>query len=110
MEAEKRKYPRYPILEYITVLTPKEKIYVAHSDNLSLGGLFLVCNDPLSPGTYATLAMTIQNKDERKEITARFRVAHNGVSSQGLPGMGVEFMDLSVEAKKALQELIDSFE
>jgi len=105
MGQEKRKYPRFPLIEMITVTTQDGKAFIAQSDNLSLGGIFLITGEPLAPGTEGVLTMMVNMGGEKKEISCRFKVVHNNGPQKWLPGMGVEFIDLSDEAKAIIPKL-----
>ena len=105
MSQEKRKHPRFPLIEMITVVAEDGKSFIAKSENLSLGGVFLITENPLTPGTEGVLRLMIDTGKVKKEISSKFRVVHNNSPQKWLSGMGVEFFDLSDEVKEIIQEL-----
>ena len=105
MGQEKRKHPRFPLIEMITVITEDGKTSISKSENLSVGGVFLITGSPLPPGTEAMLTMTIDTGEGRKDIYSKFKVVHNNSPQKWLPGMGVEFIDLPEETKAIIQKL-----
>lgn len=77
--------------------------------NMSVGGLFLETDSPLSPG--AQLKLKFSHPKKKEPIVCRGRVAWVNapaapVSTKHPVGMGVEFVDL--EEERLLQELIRS--
>jgi len=88
------------------VITDKGRSFVSESDNLSLGGIFLVLNDPLPIGSRGILSMVINTGTKKKEITSKFVVKHNEPPSKGLRGMGVEFIGMSDADRAVLKEMM----
>ena len=105
MSQEQRKYPRFPSIEMITVITEDGKSFISKSDNLSIGGVFLITEKPLPPGTEGVLSLMIDTGKGKKEISSKFKVVHNNSPQKWLTGMGVEFIDLSDEVKAIIPEL-----
>ncbi len=107
MNKESRRYPRFPFIQQIMLATVKGKFFVTQSENLGLGGVFLIHPDPLPPGTQGVLNLTIDIEGVKKNITLNFRVIHNEPSHQGSRRMGIEFIGISPENKGILEEFIE---
>ena len=106
MPHETRQYPRYPFVVHITLMTLQEKSYIAQSENLSLGGMFLLKDEPLPPGTQGLLSLTVETAGTKKDITTKFKVVHNKPSETGAPGMGVAFVDMYEEDRTLLETVL----
>ncbi len=108
MSEEKRKHARYPFIEKIVMVTAQKESHVIVSENLSLGGIFLVSENPYPPGTEGLLVITFRKGGVRKDVSTTFRVVHNHPSQQGSRGMGVTFIDMTDESKNLLKKIVDT--
>ena len=88
------------------MITPEKKIYISRSENLGLGGIFLLEKNPLPVRAVGILNLTFNIEDERKDISFKFKVVHNGHSQKGFPGMGVEFIDMSQADEAVLEKIV----
>ena len=94
-KGEKRQLTRMP-LETVVSLHGKNKMGVGFSENISLQGMFINTNDPFKPGSRLGMRFILPN--EIRLLKTSGVVCWNrdfGDSmSNGLPGMGVKFVDL----------------
>ena len=107
MNEDNRKHPRYVYVQLVTLSTMQGRSYISESENISMGGIFLVKDNPLPVDTRGSLSIKFDIEKVKKEISAKFRVTHNGLSQKGTPGMGIEFIDLSQEDKLVIKEVLD---
>lgn len=107
MKEENRKHPRIVYVQLVTLSTVYGRSYITQSENISMGGVFLVKDNPLPVNTRGTLAIKFDIATIKKEISSSFRVTHNALSQKGTPGMGVEFIDMSEDDKLILKEVLD---
>jgi uncharacterized protein (TIGR02266 family) len=85
----------------------REAFLSAYSFNLSGGGLFLCTSEPLPVGDRIRVRFTLPGSDAPFEATAQ--VAWLSEARLGNPypaGMGVQFLDLPLEARDAIAALI----
>jgi c-di-GMP-binding flagellar brake protein YcgR len=106
MNQENRKNNRAAFVEKITLITSEEKIYAAQSENLSMGGIFVVSQTPLAPGAQGLLNLTVNVEGLKKDVSTKFRVVHNQRSQNGSEGMGLEFLTLSEQDQAVLNQVI----
>jgi uncharacterized protein (TIGR02266 family) len=81
-----------------------------YSVNLSTGGVFLECDEPLPEDTPLALEILLPTRDEG--IRCRGRVAWVNSPEKKKkdtlpPGMGLQFLDLSLDDLHAIREFID---
>lgn len=104
---EKRKLLRFP-LETVVSLHGKSKMGVGFSENISSKGIFINTNDPFEPGTKLGLRFILPN--EIRLIKTAGVVCWNRDFDEsfekGLPGMGVQFMDLKPSDHKILAKYL----
>lgn len=103
---ENRKHTRHSFVEQVTLITLKERSFVSQSENLSLSGQYLVKENPLPPGTRGLLTMNIITGQSKKNISSEFEVIHNHINREGIPGMGIKFIEMSEENKEFIALLI----
>jgi Flp pilus assembly protein TadD len=76
--------------------------------DLSVGGAFVECGDPPGPGTSVDLVIAA---GERQMLEARARVVHVVRATAGrkgdvIPGMGIQFLDLSGDRRAVLERVV----
>lgn len=91
---ERRKYPRYPVIERVSLAVEDESIGetigIGEATDISLGGLrvrYLPKNTLVQAGDRLGLLLI----DEEQALSLRGQVVHHGTSDS----FGVEFHDLS---------------
>jgi protein-tyrosine kinase len=95
-ESEKRKYPRLPIATQVQCKTPSRDELLLTRE-ISAGGLFLKCEDPMPKDSEVTLSFCLASGG--LAIQCRGRVVYSVVGV----GMGVQFLDLGEESRRAIQ-------
>ena len=80
-----------------------------HSDNLSLGGLYIVSDFLLEKGTELTLSFSLSAFSEPIRIPGRVAWVNSNLnvdSPRRPPGMGIEFLDLDRETEDSLSTFV----
>ena len=106
MDQEKRNNLRYSYIETVTILHIENRAVIVKSENLSLGGVYLITDKVLPIGTQGQVILIVNKEDKKTCISAKFRVAHNQKSQEGFSGMGVAFTEIPRPEKKVLEDLI----
>ncbi len=122
---ERRRYKRIPVQVTVTSIHKKglsrtldlvvEDAYFeisgeAHSGDISAGGMFIPFSvEPLEKGETVKLRFTLPTSVDMFEVDARvvWVETESGKEKQGL---GIQFQALPEEARKALDELLKSYE
>jgi uncharacterized protein (TIGR02266 family) len=105
-----RAAPRIVARLRISYGTGTQHLLSNYSVNLSTGGVFLECDQPLPEDTPLTLEILLPARDTR--IRCRGRVAWVNDPEKRKkdtlpPGMGLQFLDLSLDDMHAIREFID---
>ncbi|MBI1909612.1 MAG: TIGR02266 family protein [Deltaproteobacteria bacterium] len=111
--AEKRLYPRRRLRTRIVFEDEWGEGFVYfYSTDISLGGIFLESEIPLKQGTKVFLSFSLNEGESAIKATAEVvRLEKETAASLVILGMGVRFLDLSDEAKEAINHyLADSSE
>lgn len=87
-----------------------QQLLTNYSVNLSTGGVFLECDEPLPEDTPLTLEIFLPTRNSR--IRCRGRVAWINDPKKKKkdslpPGMGLQFLDLSLDDLHAIREFVD---
>ena len=102
---EHREDLRVPTALKVSYSTPKEFVD-DYLHNLSLGGLFVKTETPLSRGEKTSLRIFLPDNEKNLEVTGEvvWTRAEEEVTAEGnLPaGMGIRFLDLPKEARKRI--------
>jgi hypothetical protein len=85
---EKRRYPRRPFV--VQVVHAKEH-FLTYSRNISVRGMYLGTNDPLAPGSIATLRFPLDDGGPTIVATGAVRYSAKG------HGMGMMFIEVKPE-------------
>jgi len=108
-KTEKRSNPRY--LSRIAIFHGlyQKQILTDYSINISSGGLFIETNEILPENTELTVKFNLPDSDNI--IVAKARVAwtndHDSLKKTSLPpGMGLLFLDLSIEDMHTIREVL----
>ncbi len=105
---EKRVYPRKTLRTKVVFEdeTGEGFIYF-YSTDVSLGGIFLESDIPLKLGTHVFLSFTLKDGKPPIRVTARVvRVEREERATLPVIGMGVQFVDLPDDAKRAIQDFV----
>lgn len=75
----------------------------AHTQNVGVGGAFIVCAAPPAPGTLLEVSLLVPGNAASGHITVKAEVRWT-VPEGELTGMGVKFLSLEVDELLALNE------
>ena len=81
------------------------KVQKAFTRNVGVGGAFIVCSDPASPGTPLSVTLLVPGGDGRVIVRAEVRWA---APDGDPPGMGVKFLAMEVDELLQLNEYFAS--
>ncbi len=84
------------------------ELSAATTRNLGVGGAFILCDDPLPIGTELYVELEIPTADESIAVDAEVRWLVPRGDEHDNPGMGVQFLDVSVDALLQLSEYFAS--
>ena len=88
----------------------REAFLSAYSFNLSGGGLFLCTPQPLAVGDRLRVLFTLPGGNAPFEATAQVAwLSEARLGNPYPPGMGVQFVDLPLEARDAIAVLITAY-
>lgn len=101
---ERRRSPRSPLVVRVSYSTV-DALFSEFSRNINEGGLFIETDSP--PPTDTRVALEFQLPGCDAPIQARGRVAWiRPASAEGPAGMGVEFEQLSADARRYIDTLV----
>jgi uncharacterized protein (TIGR02266 family) len=105
---EKRIYPRKVLRTQVIFEDESGEGFIYfYSTDVSLGGIFLESDVPLKLGTRVFLSFTLREAEPPIRATGQVvRVERESSGSLPVIGMGVQFLDLSDEAKQQIQKYI----
>lgn len=86
-----------------------DNFYTGLTENISEGGLFIVCRAPWPVGSEMDIALKVKDS-EAVELRAVVRwVREDDINNGGIPpGMGVQFVGLDDATRNTIQAFIDS--
>lgn len=106
---ESLREPRTPIAFEVHYQT-REAFLSAYSFNLSGGGLFLCTEEPLPVGERLRVRFTLPSGDTPFEAMAQVAwLSQARLGNPYPPGMGVQFIDLPLEARDAIAALVTAY-
>ncbi|MDO8461805.1 MAG: PilZ domain-containing protein [Deltaproteobacteria bacterium] len=105
---EKRLYPRRRLRSRVVFEDEwGEGFIYFYSTDVSLGGIFLESDVPLKQGTKVFLSFKLGDAENPIRATAQVvRLAKESADAITIFGMGVQFLDLSTEAKEAIADYL----
>lgn len=101
--SERRRSERTEFLvrvDYSTI----EELFSEFTRDINEGGLFIETERVHPPGTEVAMQFNLPGSDE--PIQTKGTVVHINTAGDGPPGMGIEFDDLTPEARGRIDELI----
>ncbi len=104
-----RTAPRVPARLRVHYGPDPQQLLDQYSVNLSTGGMFLECQDPLPVDTPLTLELCLHSESIRIQCKARVAWVNHPemIKKPHLPpGMGLQFVNLSLENMHVLREFI----
>lgn len=105
--AERRSYERFEVTWSVDCVTEDTFLY-ASIGNISEMGIFVRTTDPLPVGTQLTLRFAPMNSTDPFVLrgTVQWINALRPLSDNPNPGMGIRFIDLSLEDRERIVETI----
>jgi type IV pilus assembly protein PilZ len=101
---ERRKHPRAELVVRVDYQTVDE-LFSEFARNINEGGLFVETEAPQAVGTEVSLQFQLPGGNRPVEVAGRVvRVSESG--SGDLPGMGIEFDDLSRQERDLINQLV----
>jgi len=104
-----RKYDRVPKKFKVTYTSPKAFVD-SYLFDIGKGGVFIKTNNPLKRGEKISLKISLP--DGKKELEVLGQVAwssekkHRTLLGKYPPGMGITFLNISVEDKERIQQVL----
>lgn len=104
---EKREHPRVSLeLQVQCRVESFHQFMDEYSNDISLGGMFLKSRDPKPVGSL--LHLKFSTGDGRKLIEGLGRVVRvRPPGSGGIPGMGIQFVNLDPESRRFIEEVVE---
>jgi len=110
--SELRKSPRYNVAFEVGV-DADAQFYAGHSQNISRGGIFISCTDPLPIGDCFRITFRLPGIDHAFSPTCESRWIHQPEEDETDPlgaGMGASFSDLTFDEEDLIDEYIQKIE
>ena len=108
---EKRKYLRNPFFVVELKWKKYDKIFLAKTENISLGGAFMSTDHPLQVGEQFPLEFVLPGRKTKidcvGEVTWTRRYSSEGAGSEGV---GIRFVNLDARKIKAIGQWIQTQE
>ncbi len=108
--AHSRAHPRAPLAVKVRYSTPEGKQFESLTGGIGGGGLFIESSNPLSPGTEMSLEFALPDRPWEK-VKAKAKVAWTRMKPERFllfPGMGVQFTEITPEARAQVIELVNA--
>ena len=102
---EHRKSPRIN-KKIKSEVVSEDHVSFSSSVDLSQGGIFISTPEPLGNGSNVKLTIVIPGNEEL-EVQGIVKWVRADESDKGRAGMGIEFVNISGEVSKKLENLID---
>ena len=106
-DSERRAAERYPV-EWAVDCVAEETFLYAEITNISQMGIFVACERPFQVGTMFRLRFKSSTTGATFSLPGRVQWVNRGTSLAGSknPGMGIVFVDLSLEDREKIVEAI----
>ncbi len=107
VHTERRRYPRAKILYPVTVQTNRQ-FMVGLTKDISAEGLFICCQNPLKPGEFFEMTISVSPLSPRIKALAEVVWANvSGPDDEAQPrGMGIRFFKMSDEDREVISALV----
>lgn len=105
IEAIRRKHPRHAVHVEVT-LESDHHIFTGLTENLSRGGLFVATHTLLEVGTMIDVEFSLPGKARIKSLAVVSWVRLYSETSDGPPGMGLQFASLDAESAEAIRSFL----
>lgn len=107
---EDRRYPRALLVVPVRIqrADQAESYGDFHTANLSRGGIFVVCENPLSVGENLRFSLSLKGKQvEGVGRVSWTRGAAEAQSTGRSPGMGIKFVKIEVDGRRVVEQAVD---
>lgn len=107
---EKRQHPRAGITCPVIVERGLGLFMIGKIKDISTGGAFITCRDPLQPDEVFQIEFSGAHLDQRMKATAEVIWSNVSLSDEDVDsrGMGVRFTEISQEAKTVISGLVSN--
>lgn len=107
MDDDKRVTPRYQVKVEVGLQT-ESNFYTGLTQDLSGGGVFVATHQTRDVGEHIKVLLTLPGQKETFEILTEVRWVRSTTFSRSVedPGMGLRFLQMSPQAKKAVTEFL----
>ena len=100
-----QKHPRFKVSVPVDVLDPDGRLHALRLDDVSLGGVFIATYRALPIGSEVDIQLELPTGSLHATGVVRW---HRTVDAcEDWPGMGVQFSELTEDAKARVREFID---
>lgn len=101
---ENRQFLRQPLIVLEVKWKRYDKVFLGHSKNISLGGLFVSTDGPVRVGERFPLEFILPDQKTRIACTGEVSWTREYSSEgSGSQGVGIRFLDISSRTMKALE-------
>ena len=107
MDDDKRVTPRYQVKVEVGLQT-ENNFYTGLTQDLSGGGVFVATHQIRDVGEHIKVLLTLPGQKEAFEILTEVRWVRSTSFSRNVedPGMGLRFLQMSPQAKKAVTDFL----
>ena len=98
-----REFTRITTRFNIEVTAGEKAIRSGQTQNLSMKGVYVVCDDALPAGTECRIAIRLSETEEGPVITARGKAIRGGTEP---PGFAMEFSEVDLESYEHLRQMV----
>lgn len=105
---EKRRNLRVPLRVLRVETALRGQVFFGHAVNLSKTGLFVQTTNPKPVGFKAKIRFELPKAGQKIEAMAEVVRNQEFTGQKGVqPGMGLKFVDLSIEAQEIIEKFVD---
>jgi len=102
---ERRKSERADLVVHVTYQTVDE-LFTEFACNINEGGIFIETDNPQHLGSSVALQFQLPGSDEPIEVVGIVVRTSDGSAPNEPSGMGIEFGDLSADARQHINEIV----
>lgn len=89
-------------------MATESNFYSGVSENISEGGVFVATYQPPPIGTEVDMTIRLPDTDEEFQVVGIVRWCRELGVGEGMPGVGVEWIDLAPDVLRSIQRFIAS--
>ena len=106
MSDDDRKHLRYPITGRARItLPPGSQVITVTLLDIGEGGVSVLCDYAIKPGTRCQLAFNVADADGRRDIDAPI-IVRNGILSRGQQRLGLQFLALPADMRERIETVV----